>query len=178
MVNFKRKGKNLGFKLIFCLIVFSLSGCDTIYTKKSKPLLIKASASISNYLRVEGVSSVFPDLKKVFINTKNNTVLKSEILVIIFYDEKYLEILKNKINQESQKSIADLKQKIDPKTANYTVIKKTAVLPYTLTLSNITIFKEGLWIVFYSETDQNLETSLEFKRIGVSEIPKTSIMSI
>lgn len=175
--------KNWEFKIwefatVFCLMSCFLLGCDTIYKNNSNPLSIKADSSMSQSLRVEGVLAVFPSLKEVHINTKNSKILKEEILVLIFHDKKELLAFRNKISRESNQSMETVKSKIDTQKENYAMIPATSTSPYVLSLSNITVFKEGLWIVFYSETSQDIETFLEFKRIGVNEIPKTSIIPI
>ena len=85
---------------------------------------------------------------------------------------------KNKIAQESNKSVGNIKLKIETQKENYSVVPATSTIPYVLFLNNVTVFKDGLWIVFYSETNQDIETFLEFKRMGIDEIPKTSIIPI
>ncbi|MRX41403.1 hypothetical protein GJU43_19120 [Flavobacterium sp. LC2016-23] len=129
-------------------------------------------------MRVEGTLAVFPSLRKVCINPKNNTLLKKEILILIFHDKKEVLDFKRKTDQDSNKSIANIKQKIDTQKDDYAVVQINSTVPYVLSLSNTTVFKEGLWIVFYSETNQDIQTFLEFKRIGINEIPKTSIIPI
>jgi hypothetical protein len=168
----------LFFVFVFCLICCCFPGCDTIYKNKSNPLSLKADSSLSESLRVEGVLAVFPSFKKVHINSKNDKTLRGEILVLIFHDKSELLAFRNKISRESNQSIETVKSKIDTPKENYAVVPATRTSPYVLSLSNITVFKEGLWIVFYSETSQDIEIFLEFKRIGVNEIPKTSIIPI
>lgn len=179
MASFKEiKRMKLKSILLFCLINVAFCGCDSIYQKKSKPLFLKADSTISNCLRVEGVSAVFPDVKKIFITNKNSTIAKSEILIVIFFDKKDLEVFKNKIEQESNKSIENIKLKIGNQKKNYIVLQTNTNPTNTVLPNALTVFKDGLWIVFYSEFSQNIETYLEFKRIGISEIPETRIMTI
>lgn len=170
--------KLLGFAAVFCLMCFCFAGCDTIYTGTSNPLVLQADSSVSKCLRVEGVLSVFPSLKNISISPKNDTVLKKEILVLIFHDKEDLAAFKNKTNQESNKSIANIKRKLDSQKAESALVQTNSTIPYVLSLNNTTVFKDGLWIVFYSESNQDLETFLEFKRMGINEIPKTSIIPI
>lgn len=178
----KRAGQlrfeKLEFAAVFCLMCFCFVGCDTIYVNKSNPLVLQADSSVSKCLRVEGVLSVFPSLKNVYINPKNDTLLKKEILVLIFHDKEDVSAFKNKINRERNKSIANIKLKLDSQKAESALVQTNSTIPYVLSLNNTTVFKDGLWIVFYSETGQELETFLEFKRMGINEIPKTSIIQI
>ena len=169
--------KTLQFIAVFCFTCCCFLGCDTIYQNKSNILSIKADSSVLKCLRVDGVLSVFPSLKKVYINPKNDKVLKEDILILIFHDKEDLAAFKNKINQESNKSIANIKPKFDSQKVESVLVENSTV-PYVLSLNNTTVFKDGLWIVFYSETNQDLETFLEFKRMGVDEIPKTNIIPI
>ncbi|GGF03369.1 hypothetical protein [Flavobacterium limi] len=165
------------FNLIACFICLLFLECDTIYKNKSNSLSIKADSSISNYIRIEGVLSIFPDIKKIYINSKNRTSLKDQILIIIFSDEKDLFAFKQKIDQETNKSIENIKTKIDTTKENYALVYPSKTTPHILSLTNVTVFKNGLWLVFYSETNQDIETVLEFKRIGISVIPQTHIIS-
>lgn len=174
---------NLEFKILrfitaFYLLCCCFAGCDTIYTNKSNPLALTADSSVSKCLRVEGVLAVFPSLRKVSIHRKSNKLSKEEILVLIFHDKKEVLDFKRKTDRDSDKSIANIKQKIDTQKDDYAVVQINQTVPYVLYLSNTTVFKEGLWIVFYSETHQDIQTFLEFKRMGINEIPKTSIIPI
>lgn len=178
LIHWNLEFKILRFTIVFCLLCYCFAGCDTIYNKESKPLVIKADTALSRCLRVEGVLAVFPSVKKVYINTPNSKVLENEILVLIFHDKKELLAFKNKISRESDKSIETVKSKIDTQKENYVIVPATNTIPCVLPLNNITVFQEGLWIVFYSETPQSIEAFLEFKRIGVNEIPETSIIPI
>lgn len=171
------KFKTLEFITIFCFIGCFL-GCDTIYQNTSNILSVKADSSVSKCLRVDGVLSVFPSLKKVYINPKNDKALKEDILILIFHDKEDLVAFRNKINQESNKSIANIKPKLDSKKTESALVQTNSMIPYVLPLNNTTVFKDGLWIVFYSEKNQEIETFLEFKRTGVEEIPKTDIIPI
>ncbi|MEO8535493.1 MAG: hypothetical protein ABI441_17180 [Flavobacterium sp.] len=170
--------ENLRFITVFCFMCCCFLGCDTIYQNKSNILSVKADSSLSKCLRVDGVLSVFPSLKKIYINPKNDKILKEDILILIFHDKEDLLAFKNKINQESNKSIANIKLKFDSKKTESALVQKNNMIPYVLSLNNTTVFKDGLWIVFYSESNQDIETFLEFKRIGVDEIPKTNIIPI
>ena len=178
LIHWNLKFKFLGITTVFCLLCCCFAGCDTIYVNKSNPLVLQADASVSKCLRVEGVLSVFPSLKNVYLNPKNDTILKKEILVVIFHDKNDLSAFKNKIDRERNKSIANIKRKLDSQKAESALVQINSTIPYVLSLNNTTVFKDGLWIVFYSETGQELETFLEFKRIGVNEIPETSIIPI
>lgn len=168
----------LQFTTVFCFMCFCFLGCDTIYQNTSNILSVKADSSVSKCLRVDGVLSVFPSLKKVYINPKNDKALKEDILILIFHDKEDLVAFRNKINQESNKSIANIKSKLDSKKTESALVQTNSMIPYVLPLNNTTVFKDGLWIVFYSEKNQDIETFLEFKRMGVDEIPKTDIIPI
>ncbi|MDW8850063.1 hypothetical protein SD960_08175 [Flavobacterium sp. MMLR14_040] len=163
------------FALIFCCCFL---GCDTIYQNKSNVFSVKADSSVSKCLRVDGVLSIFPSLKKIYINPKNDKVLKEDILILIFHDKEDLVAFRNKITQESNKSISNIKPKLDSRNVESVLVQTNSTIPYVLSLNNTTVFKDGLWIVFYSEKNQNIETFLEFKRMGVDEIPKTDIIPI
>jgi hypothetical protein len=170
--------KFLEFITAFCFMCCCFLGCDTIYQNTSNILSVKADSSVSKCLRVDGVLSVFPSLKKVYINPTNDKVLKEDILILVFHDKEDLVAFKNKINQESNKSIANIKLKLDSKKTESVLVQTNSMIPYVLPLNNTTVFKDGLWIVFYSESNQDIETFLEFKRMGVDEIPKTDIIPI
>ncbi|TPG45282.1 hypothetical protein [Flavobacterium pectinovorum] len=172
------KFKTLEFITAFCFTCCCFSGCDTIYQNTSNILSVKADSSVSKCLRVDGVLSVFPSLKKVYINPTNDNVLKEDILILVFHDKEDLVAFKNKIHQESNKSIANIKLKLDSKKTESVLVQTNSMIPYVLSLNNTTVFKDGLWIVFYSESNQDIETFLEFKRMGVDEIPKTDIIPI
>lgn len=178
LIHWNLEFKILRFTIVFCLLCCCFAGCDTIYTNKSNPLALTTDSSVSKCLRVEGTLAVFPSLRKVCINPKNNKLLKKEILILIFHDKKEVLDFKRKTDQDSNKSIANIKQKIDTQKDDYAVVQINSNVPYVLYLSNTTVFKEGLWIIFYSETRQDIQTFLEFKRIGINEIPKTSIIPI
>ncbi|MCD0467627.1 hypothetical protein [Flavobacterium sp. ENC] len=178
LIHWNLKFKILEFAIVFCLLCCCFAGCDTIYTNKSNPLALTADSSVSKCLRVEGVLAVFPSLRKVSINRKSNKLLKEKILVLIFHDKKEVLDFKRKTDRDSNKSISNIKQKIDTQKDDYAVVQVNNTVPYVLSLSNTTVFKEGLWIVFYSETSQDIQTFLEFKRMGINEIPKTSIIPI
>ena len=168
----------LFFYIFTVIISFITWSCDPIYVQKTPPLVIKSDTFLSESLRVEGVKSLFPTLKNIYINTKEKRV-KNELLVILFYKNEDLLAFKKNANQDNNTSIDSVKSKLDPKNSYYYLVQPSEIAPFVMTLQNVSVFEEGLWIVFYSNnTEQFIEVSLEFKRMGIKEIPKTKIVLV
>lgn len=169
-------------KSLFPFVVYALCctllGCDTIYTLRSPSVCINADSSLAQCLRVEGISSVFPDLKHIYIDSKTQTI-DTNILIILFTKIRDLLLFKTFVNNNSDKSTAFIKANINSKQVNGYLIRIPATSPKNIPLQNISIFRDGLWMVFYEDkSSQLLDIILEFKRMGVNEIPKVSIEPI
>lgn len=153
-------------------------GCDTIYKMKSQPLEIKIGPTISEVVRVEGVSSVFPDIVSITTTMKNQNT-ERDIMVIFFTKKDDLLKFSESLLGERNKSLNHIKSKIDSNKSRAYTIRSIDTSTSVLHVKNISIFREGLWIAFFSVSSENfLNVVLEFKRIGINEIPKTNAVDL
>ena len=59
------------------------------------------------------------------------------------------------------------------------LLANKTVLPNIVSVNNISIFKEGLWVVFIDDSISGLlEVAIELKRIGINEFPVISVEQI
>ena len=165
-------------KLIFTLLLSILSGCDPIYTFKSKYFSIDATTAIEQCIRIEGINSVFPGLRNIYIKSET-AINDSNLLIVLFNKNSDLLSFKEFVNNSNNKSIAFLKSKIQNKDVNGFLLANKTVLPNTVAVDNISIFKEGLWVVFIDDSISGLlEVAIELKRIGINEFPVISVEQI
>ncbi len=167
------------WKIYIILIISTTSSCDTTYKFRSKNLYVNSSLDFKEYMRIEGVNSVFPELTKInFVPTKKT---QSSLLLAIIYN-RFEDVLKTKslIKDEKIKSVSRLKSILVQK-------KSTAIImgPYkmnefkTIDLKDVGVLREGLWLVFASDEQiDSLSIQLEFNRTGINEFPNISIKEI
>ena len=122
--------------------------------------------------------SVFPGLRKIYIKSET-AINDSNLLIVLFNKNSDLLSFKEFVNNSSNKSIPFLKSKIQNKEVNGFLLATKTVLPNVVSVNNISIFKEGLWMVFIEDTISGLlEVSIELKRIGIKEFPVISVEQI
>ena len=166
-------------QFLFIIIISILTiSCDSIYIQKSKPLEIKTNNSFSEALRVQGEMQLFPTLKNVYFDSKEK-VIRNEVLVILFYKKEEVTEFKESILRKELKTFNEIKSVLDSKKGYYFIIPELKKTPFAQPLQNVSVFKNGLWFVFYSEKpNQEIGITLEFKRLGSKEIPKTEIVKV
>jgi len=101
------------------------------------------------------------------------------ICLLLFNKNSDLLSFKEFVNNSSNKSIAFLKSKIQNKDVNGFLLANKTVLPNTVAVDNISIFKQGLWVVFIENSISGLlEVAIELKRIGINEFPVINVEQI
>ena len=121
----------LFFSLFVCVLGCTLSSCDPIYLTRSQPLSIKADSTLLQSLRVEGVSSVFPDVKHIYIESKDKTI-DTNMLILLFYKNSDLLVFKTLLNKQLDKSIAFVKSKIESKEVNCFLVPTSAATTHSI----------------------------------------------
>lgn len=165
-------------QFLFIVVIYLLTiSCDSIYVQKSQKLEIKSDDSFSEALRIEGEMQLFPTLKSIYIDSKEKII--SNTLVILFYKNEDLLECKKSILENGYKTISKIQSILDSKKSYTFIIPESKTTTFAQSLKNVSVSKNGLWIVFYTEkVSQEIGVSLEFKRLGNKEIPKTKIVKV